>query len=157
MRLSNKLLIQGYLVERLQSAFRTLYGRYGDLIQQYEISLSLILNDIMTLDQLLWLCNRSDFPIISWPGYRTWPSPNYEWFPFCICNRCDMPARNAHPSGHLVLSLFWRLAYARIVETSFTELARSFLDFSPWRHLFTFSILLYVMKKGYISRLYIPE
>ena len=59
------------LVERLKSSFRTFYGRYGDLIQQYEVSLRM-LNDILTLDQQ-WLPNRSDFPPISWPWYRDWP------------------------------------------------------------------------------------
>ena len=42
-RLSSKLLKQGYLVERLISSFRKFYGRYGDLIQQYEVSLSRML------------------------------------------------------------------------------------------------------------------
>ena len=65
-RLSSKLLKQGYLVERLKSSFRKFYGRYGDLIQQYEVSLSRMLNDILTLDQQ-WLPNQSDFPPISWP------------------------------------------------------------------------------------------
>ena len=51
-RLSSKLLKQGYIVERLKSSFRKFYGRYGDLIHQYEVSLSRILNDILTLDQL---------------------------------------------------------------------------------------------------------
>ena len=37
-RLSSKLLKQGYLVERLKSSFRNFNGRYGDLIQQYEVS-----------------------------------------------------------------------------------------------------------------------
>ena len=50
-RLSSKLLKQGYLVERLKSSFRKFYGRYGDLIQQYEVSLSQLLNDIVTLNQ----------------------------------------------------------------------------------------------------------
>ena len=50
-RLSSKLLKQGYLVERLKSSLRKFYGRYGDLIQQYEVSLSRMLNDILTLDQ----------------------------------------------------------------------------------------------------------
>ena len=35
-RLSNKLLGQGYIKERLRSSLRKLYGRYGDLLQQYE-------------------------------------------------------------------------------------------------------------------------
>ena len=41
------------------------------------------------------------------------------------------PAGNVYPSGHLVPFPFWGLAYAPIVETNFTELAVSFLDFSP--------------------------
>ena len=73
-RLSSKLLKQGYLAERLKSSFRKFYGRYGDLIQQYEVSLSRMLNDILILDQQ-WLPNQSDFPPILWPWYRTWPSP----------------------------------------------------------------------------------
>ena len=50
-RLSSKLFKQGYIVERLKSSFRMFYGRYGDLIQQYEVSLSRMLNDILTLVQ----------------------------------------------------------------------------------------------------------
>ena len=86
-RLSSKLLKQGYLVERLKSSFRKFYGRYGDLIEQYGVTLSRMLNDILTLDQQ-WLPYPSDFPPISWPLYRAWPSPNYEWFPWSICNGC---------------------------------------------------------------------
>ena len=73
-RLSSKLLKQGYLAERLKSSFRKFYGRDGDLIQQYEVFLSRMLNDILILDQQ-WLPNQSDFPPISWPWYRAWPSP----------------------------------------------------------------------------------
>ena len=73
-RLSSKLLKQGYLAERLKSSFRKFYGRYGDLIQQYEVSLSRMLNDILILDQQ-WLPNQSDFPPISWLWCRAWPSP----------------------------------------------------------------------------------
>ena len=50
-RLSSKLLKQGYLAERLKLSFRKFYGRYGDLIQQYEVSLSRMLKDILILDQ----------------------------------------------------------------------------------------------------------
>ena len=74
-RLSSKLLKQGYLAERMKSSFRKFYGRYGDLIKQYEISLSRMLNDILILGQQ-WLTNQSaDFPSMSWPRYRAWPSP----------------------------------------------------------------------------------
>ena len=56
---------------------------------------------------------------------------DYEWFPWSICNGCGMPAGNAYPSGHLVLSPIVGLACAPIVETRFLELAMSLLDFSP--------------------------
>ena len=46
-RLSNKLLEQGYVKERLKSPLRKFYGRYGDLIKQYEVSLSQMLNDVL--------------------------------------------------------------------------------------------------------------
>ena len=72
-RLSSKLLKQGYLAERLKSSFRKFYGRYRDLLQQYEVPLSRMLNDILILDQQ-GLPNQSDFPPISWPWYRAWPS-----------------------------------------------------------------------------------
>ena len=36
-RLSNKLLGQVYVKERLRSSLRKFYGRYGDLIKQYEV------------------------------------------------------------------------------------------------------------------------
>ena len=110
-RLFSKLLKQGYLVERLKSSFRKFYGRYGDLIEQYGVTLSRMLNDILTLDQQ-WLPYRSDFPPISWPLYRAWPSPKLG------------------------------VANAPIVETKFLELAMSLLDFSPRIPLGTFSILL---------------
>ena len=72
--LSSKLLKHGYLAERLKSSFEEFYGRYEDLIQQYEVFLSRMLNGIQILDQQ-WLPNQSDFPPISWPWYRAWPSP----------------------------------------------------------------------------------
>ena len=46
-RLSNKLLEQGYVKERLKSSLKKFKGRYGDLIKQYENPLSRMLNDIM--------------------------------------------------------------------------------------------------------------
>ena len=52
MRLSNKLLGQGYVRERLRSSLRKFYGRYGDLIKQYEVPLSRMLHDILDDDHL---------------------------------------------------------------------------------------------------------
>ena len=50
MRLSNKLLGQRYVKERLRSSLRKFYGRHGDLIKQYEVLLSQMLHDILDDD-----------------------------------------------------------------------------------------------------------
>ena len=52
MRLSNKLLGQGYVKERLKSSLRKFYGRYGDHTKQYEVPLSRILHDILDDDHI---------------------------------------------------------------------------------------------------------
>ena len=46
-RLSNELLEQGYVKERLQLSLKKFYGRYGDFIKHYEVPLSRMLNDIL--------------------------------------------------------------------------------------------------------------
>ena len=66
-RLSNKLLEQGYVTERLKSSLRKFYGRYGDLIKQDEVSLSQMLNDILWPDHIQWQ------PPTDQTLYRTWP------------------------------------------------------------------------------------
>ena len=53
-RLSNKLLEQGYVKERLKLSLRKFYGRYGDLIKQYGVSLSQVLSDILWPDHMHW-------------------------------------------------------------------------------------------------------
>ena len=53
-RLSSKLLGQGYVMERLKSSLRKFFGRYGDLIKHYEVSLSQMLHDILGHDHLQW-------------------------------------------------------------------------------------------------------
>ena len=53
-RLSNKLLGQGYVKERLKSSIRKFYGRYGDLAKQYEVPLSRMLHDILEEDHIQW-------------------------------------------------------------------------------------------------------
>ena len=54
MRLSNKLLGQGYVKERLKSSLRKFYGRYGDLPKQYQVPLSRMLHDILDDDHIQW-------------------------------------------------------------------------------------------------------
>ena len=51
-RLSSKLLGQGYVMERLKSSLRKFYGRYGDLIKHYEVSLSQMLHEILGHDHI---------------------------------------------------------------------------------------------------------
>ena len=149
-RLSSKLFKQGYLAERLKSSFRKFHGRYGDLIQKYEVSLSRMLNDILILDQQ-WLPNQSDFPPISWPWYLAWPLPIMSGFHGAFAT--GVAAGNAYPSGHLVPSPIVGLACAPIVETKFLELAMSLLllDFSPRIPLGTFSILAHFVYSDLIS------
>ena len=139
-RLSSKLLKQGYLAERLKSSFRKFYGRYGDLIQQYEVSLSRMLNDILILDQQ-WLPNQSDFPPISWPLYQAWASPIMSGFhgAFATGVACQQGTLTFRTPGSVPIL---GLANAPIVETKFLKLATSLLDFSSRIPLGTFSILL---------------
>ena len=51
-RLSNKLLGQGYGKERLKSPLKKFYGRYGGLSKQYEVPLSRILHDFLDDDHI---------------------------------------------------------------------------------------------------------
>ena len=53
-RLSNKLLEQGYVQERLKSSLRKFNGRYGDLVKQYDVSILQMLNDIMWPNHIQW-------------------------------------------------------------------------------------------------------
>ena len=133
------------------------HGRYGDLIQKYEVSLSRMLNDILTLDQL-WLPHRSDFPPISWPWYRLWPSSNHLWFPWSICNGCCMPAGNAYPSRHLVpYPHFWSFLCSNCWPR-FPEFAMSLLDFSPRIPLKSFSIVLWMTTvRVFVKIISIPD
>ena len=52
--LFNKVSGQGYVKERLKSSLRKFYGRYGDLINQYEVPLSRMLHDILDDDHIQW-------------------------------------------------------------------------------------------------------
>ena len=45
-------LLYTYVMERLKSSLRKFYGRYGDLIKHYEVSLSQMLHDILGHDHI---------------------------------------------------------------------------------------------------------
>ncbi|KAK3085536.1 hypothetical protein FSP39_004850, partial [Pinctada imbricata] len=47
-RLSDKLLSQGYLCDRLTSSLRKFYVRYGELVIQYDVPLSRMVDDILS-------------------------------------------------------------------------------------------------------------
>ena len=44
--LTDKLLLQGFQQSRLKAAFRKFYGRYNNLVYQYDLSLSQMLSDV---------------------------------------------------------------------------------------------------------------
>ena len=56
-------------------------------IQQYEVSLSRMLNDISDFQTLRFSINSSHW---IW----AWPSPNFEWFPWIICKGCQQGTLN---------------------------------------------------------------
>ena len=112
-RLSNKLLGQGYVKKRLRSSLRRFNGRYGDLIKQYEVPLSRMLHDILDDDNLQWhpplIKHSTNFWPFYWSGpfYRIGMLPNCERFPLIICDGCGIPTEDAYSSyGYLVLSHF---------------------------------------------------
>ena len=70
-RLSSKLRRQGYVMERLKSSLRKFYGRYGDLIKHYEVSLSQMLHDILGHDHIQWHPQLIRHYTNLWTYYRT--------------------------------------------------------------------------------------
>ena len=100
-RLFNKLLEQGYVKERLKSSLRKFYGRYGDLIKQYEISLSQMLNDILWPDHIQWQ------PPTDQTLYRTRPFTEFWVVSIEHLRRVwHAPTGDTYSFGHLVSSLW---------------------------------------------------
>ena len=138
-RLSNKLLIQGYVKERLKSSLRKFYGRYGDLIIQYEVSLSQIINDILWpdhIDHIQWQ------PPTDQTLYRTRPFTEF-WVV-----SVEQLRRVWHADrGRLLLRtpglVPLGLAYVLLVETNPFPNFSFFSDYALRISLGTFSILLW--------------
>ena len=100
-----------------------------------------MLNDILILDQQ-WLPNQSDFPPISWPWYRAWPSPIMSGFHgafatgvACQQGKLTLPDTWFRPP-------LWDLLVLQLLRPDSLELAMSLLDYSHRIPLGTFSILL---------------
>ena len=151
MRLSNKLLGQRYVKERLRSSLGKFFGQYGDLIKQYEVPspecyttfLSIAMySDTLLIDQaihicmtllLIWTLNITDFDFLF----------NCGRFPLNICNGCDiynMPRENDYSSGHWVLSHFGTCMCSN-VETNLSchvLLSDFWVSNIPWYFCFPF-------------------
>ena len=107
---------------------------------------------------LHWLPNWSDFSPTPWPWCRSWPLPNYEWFPWSFCNGCSMPSEDAYPSGLLVRSLFGTCLCS--YWDQFLRTCRVFLDFSIWISsvlsrfcFFNFVVLVVFVRKSFFYTL----
>ena len=127
---------QGYVKERLKSSLRKFYGRYGDLIKQYEVSLSQMLNGI------LWLTIHQWQPLTDQTLYRTRPfyrilSGFYRTFATDVACRqgtLTPPDTWSRPFGTCICSTCW--------DQSFFRTCRCFSDYALRISLGTFSILL---------------
>ena len=110
MRLSNKLLGQGYVKERLKSSLRKFYGRYGDLTKQYEVPLFRMLHDILDNDHIQWHPPLIGHYTNFWPLLIWTLLPNLTFYLIVQCfhrtyaTGAACQQRTLTPSGHLVLS-----------------------------------------------------
>ena len=119
-RLSNKPLEQGYVKERLKSSLKKFYGRYGDLVKQYEVLLSSLTNakwHSVAWPITLTTIHRSDFIPIRDLFTELDLLPAYERYPLNICDGCSILTGDAYSSGHLGSSHLV-LAYVLLVETN---------------------------------------
>ena len=102
MRLSNKLLEQGYVKKHLRSSLRKFYGQYGDLIKQYEVPFSRMLHDILEDDHIQWhapLIITSIFDSVTDPDLTT----EFDFLPYCMISIEHLQrVRNAN-RGRLLL------------------------------------------------------
>ena len=135
-RLSNKLLEQGYVKERLKSSLRKFYGRYGDLIKQYEVSLSQMLNDILWPDHIQWQTHTDQTLYQTRPFTEFWEVSIEHLRRVWHADRGRLLLRTP---GLVPLGL----AYVLLVETNpFSELVVIFPDYALRISLGTLSILL---------------
>ena len=134
-RLSNKLLGQGYVTERLKSSLKKFYGRCGDLIEQYEVSLSKMLNGILWPDHIQWQ------PPTDHNLYRTRPFTEFEWYHrtfatglACRPGTLTPPDTWSRPFGTCIWSTCWDRSFFRTCGyfsgLCSSNIPRYFLDFA---------------------------
>ena len=136
MRLSNKLLGQGYVKERLKSSLRKFYGRYGDLTKQYEVPLSRMLHDILDDDHIQWHPPLVGHYTNFWPLLIWTLLPNLTFYlivqglhrTYATGAACQQ--RTLYSSGHLVLSHFGTCMCSNVeTNLSWTCLVSGLLSF----------------------------
>ena len=93
-----------HIWDRNVITYRKFYDRYGDLIQQYEVSLLRMLNDILTLDQQ-WLPTDQTFHQF----YVTLPSLTFTelWVVACKQGTLILPKTWFWPFGTCLCSNCW--------------------------------------------------
>ena len=129
-RLSSKLLEHGYVIERLKSFLRKFYGRYGEFIKNYEVSLSEMLHDILGHVHIQWHTQLIRHYTNLRTYYRTGLYyrflPYYQILEVSIehCNGCGYPTEDAYSSRHLVLSHLG-LSFVLMLRQFFAELVMS--------------------------------
>ena len=153
-RLSPKLLGQGYVMERLRSSLRKFYGRYGDLIKHYGVSLSQVLHDILGHDHIQWhtqlIRHYTNLRACCRAGLccRFWLCCRIFGVSVGHCGGCSWPTGGACSSGHLVLSHLG-LAFVLMLRPFFLELVMS--TYTDLLSLELPSVLLFCLKMKTLS------
>ena len=132
-RLSNKLLEEGYVTERLKSSLRKFFGRYR--ILSNNVPLPRMLNDSLWPDHIQWQ------PPDDQTLYPTRPFTELWEVSIVHCNGFGMLTGDAYSSGHLVPSLWELHMFYLLGPILFSELV-IFPDYALRISLGTFSSLL---------------
>ena len=114
------------------------WNRYGDLIKQYEVSLSQMLNDILWPDQIQWQAYWSDF-VPNSTFYRILSGLHRTFATGVACRQGTLtpPDTWSGPFGTCICSTCW--------DQSFSELVVILPDYTIRISLGTFLILLAVL------------
>ena len=141
-------------MERLKSSFRKSCGRHWYVIQQYEVSLSRMLNDILTLANIDFSTDQSfhqfndldtelDVNLIKSGSRGTIAMGTWV---ICQQGRLTLPDTWFRPP-------FWDLIVLQLLRPDFSTLSCLYSTFNLSRiPLGTFSILLWVMHRMYICK-----
>ena len=146
-RLSSKLLWQGYVMGRLKSSLRKFYGRYGDLIKHYEVSLSQMLHDILGHNHVQWHPQLIKHYTNLRTYYRFWPyyrfRPYYQILEVSIEHCNGVPLANR---GRLLLRTPGPVPFFLMLSPFFPELVMS-TDLFSFEHP---SVLLFSFDSSYL-------